>query len=250
MIAALPMYDWPEIRDATDQFWEVWRHRLLARGIDAPQRLTRGMPCEQIWTHPKLLVAQTCGWPYVSGQCGDARLVATPCYAAEGCDGAMYRSWIVTRADDETALEVAGRRMAVNGRHSLSGWRLAAAAYEGRVSIIETGAHLESMRAVAEGRADVAAIDVIAWGLARVWRPELAKRLAVRAATPAAPGLPLITAGTRPDQAVEDLRATLREALAAPEAAAARAAMMLKDAVALSDQDYAPLRQLCPKAAV
>ncbi|MBX2854995.1 MAG: PhnD/SsuA/transferrin family substrate-binding protein [Rhodobacteraceae bacterium] len=250
MIAALPMYDWPEVRDATDAFWAVWRDKLRLRGIDAPERLTRDAPLEEIWTHPELLVAQTCGWPFVRGLCGDARLIATPCYAAEGCEGPMYRSWLVARSEEVTAGRITacrhaeGRRMAVNCLQSLSGWRGIAAELKAGVSVMETGSHRESIRAVAEERADVAAIDVVSWGLACAWAPDLTRRLRVAAGTPPVPGLPFITAGARPEREILEIRAALHEALAAPEAGPARAAMMLKDVSLLSDEDYAPLNKL------
>ncbi|MBD9446543.1 hypothetical protein [Rhizobium sp. RHZ01] len=41
LIAALPMYDWPEVRAETDAQWEQLRDELLFRGIDAPERLAR-----------------------------------------------------------------------------------------------------------------------------------------------------------------------------------------------------------------
>ena len=250
MIAALPMYDWPEIRAATDAFWDVWRHKLCLRGIDAPNNLTRDAPVEEIWRRPDLLAAQTCGWPLVNGLCGDAALIATPCYTAEGCEGPMYRSWLVARAEEVAAGRIAavsdavGRRMAVNCLDSLSGWRTVAAELSGKVDLVMTGSHLESARAVAEGRADVAAIDVVSWGLACAWAPDLTARLRVAAATPLAPGLPIITAAARPDREVEAIRTALRQAIAAPEAQPACSAMMLSGAAQLSAADYAPLTYL------
>ena len=37
-IAALPMYDWPEVRGETDALWVKIRDALQARGIAAPDR--------------------------------------------------------------------------------------------------------------------------------------------------------------------------------------------------------------------
>ena len=40
-IAALPMYDWPEVRAEVDAQWAAVREELRKRGVNAPERLTR-----------------------------------------------------------------------------------------------------------------------------------------------------------------------------------------------------------------
>ncbi len=42
MIAALGMYDRAELHRANDRLWALIREALLARGVDAPETLTRG----------------------------------------------------------------------------------------------------------------------------------------------------------------------------------------------------------------
>ncbi|RUW96295.1 phosphate ABC transporter substrate-binding protein, partial [Mesorhizobium sp. M8A.F.Ca.ET.059.01.1.1] len=41
LIAALPMYDWPEVRDEVDAQWASLRDAFRPRGIDAPQSIVR-----------------------------------------------------------------------------------------------------------------------------------------------------------------------------------------------------------------
>jgi hypothetical protein len=41
MIASLPMYDWPEVREATDAWWAGLARHLRDAGFEAPDRLTR-----------------------------------------------------------------------------------------------------------------------------------------------------------------------------------------------------------------
>ena len=43
-VAALPMYDWPEIAPATDRLWAALRDHLRAAGVAAPDALTRDRP--------------------------------------------------------------------------------------------------------------------------------------------------------------------------------------------------------------
>ena len=60
-------------------------------------------------------------------------------------------------------------------------------------AVAVSGAHAESVRMVAGGAADLAAIDFVSWGYARRFRSEAAG-LRVLALTDPTPGLPLIAA--------------------------------------------------------
>ncbi len=64
MIAALPMYDRPELTGATDRYWALIRDGLRARGVDAPDTLWRGEDdLMALWLAPDLVLAQTGGLP-------------------------------------------------------------------------------------------------------------------------------------------------------------------------------------------
>src|SRR5208337_3099340 len=62
-IAALPMYDFPEIAAANDALWAAIAAGLKARGVGAPARLTRGEDIAALWRDPGLVFGQTCGYP-------------------------------------------------------------------------------------------------------------------------------------------------------------------------------------------
>ena len=56
-----------------------------------------------------------------------------------------------------------------------------------------TGSHLASMEAVANGRADVAAIDCVTWSLSKASRPDLVGQLRVIGMAPTVvPALPYV----------------------------------------------------------
>ena len=217
MIAALPMYDLPEIRWATDTLWAAIRDRLRAEGIAAPEALTRGMPAEETWAAPVL--SQTCGLPWVRHLRGRLELAGTPDYGIEGCPPGWYRSAVVVREDDARASLSAfrGARLAVNGPGSQSGTMALMHHVEGRHfgETLVTGAHEASARAVAEGRADLAAIDAVTWALLGEHRP--VPGLRVLMLTEPAPGLPFVSvhAGLAPllAQAVQALEGRARRAL-------------------------------------
>lgn len=254
MGASLPMYDWPELREATDAWWAALAEAFRAEGLTGvPTHLTRGPAPDDLWAAPDLFVSQTCGYPLMHAWAGRLTPVATPHYAAEGCDGPDYCSLVLVRADDaaEDLAALRGKCAAYNGEDSQSGYsafRAAVAphARDGRffATTVRSGAHLDSMALVASGEADVCAVDSIVWALARHHRGELARRLRVLARTPAAPGLPLVTASARPDEEVGRMRAALRTAIAAPGLGAVREALLLRDMSELETGAYDRILQL------
>lgn len=234
MIASLPMYDWPELRDATDAWWSGLAFWLRRAGFaDVPDRLTRHAELAEIWRNPDLLLSQTCGLPLSRHYLDRLHVVATPCYAAEGCDGPSYSSAILVRDDAgiETLPDLRGRIAACNSADSLSGHlalRLVLAGF-GRLlgGVVETGSHAASMVAVAEGRADVCAIDCVTYAIAARHRAELTRGLRRIAWSPPMPALPYVTGAGRSGGEVTALRAGLRAALQDPGLAECRRTLLL-----------------------
>lgn len=197
--ASLPMYDWPEIREATDRLWVAVRRQLSERGIDAPDVLDRNSDPEQLWNNPALLLSQTCGFPYANMLVDKVALVGTPAHAITGAAPGSYFSVLVARKDQPPELldNLTGKRFAYNMQHSQSGFAapvrlLAAAGLALLPEPLETGAHRASIRAVADGKADWAAIDAVTWELAKRHEPA-SQDLTVFARTQETPALPLIT---------------------------------------------------------
>ncbi|MBT4405395.1 MAG: PhnD/SsuA/transferrin family substrate-binding protein, partial [Acidiferrobacteraceae bacterium] len=113
-----------------------------------------------------------------------------------------------------------GKRVAINGADSYSGClalKCAVAPFtpgDGFFSeVLITGSHRESIRAVANGSADTAAIDCINWQLARR-HDAAAMSVDIIAHTPSRPGLPLITAGSKTQTELGLMREALASAVA------------------------------------
>lgn len=248
--ASLGMYDAPELAGANDALWTQVAGRLRAAGVaGVPAALARDRALPDLWADPRLLLAQTCGWPLVTALAGRVAVVATPCYALPGCEGPTHRAFIVVRADDPAAApeDLRGRAFALNAWDSNTGMNLPRALFaplarDGRFfgTVITTGGHRASLAAVAAGRADAAAIDCVTFGLLRRHAPGAVAGLRVLAETPPAPCLPFITSRATPPEAI----AALREALDQPQAALA-----LTGTVALPAEAYAGLRDLADAAA-
>jgi len=130
-IAALPMYDFPELGEANDALWAALARRLTGAGVaDCPTALTRDLDHRTVWAHPRLLLGQGCEYPLATASAASIRVVGTPCYGVPGCDGANYRSAIVVRSDDGATgrAQLRGRRCVINERGSNSGMNLLRAA--------------------------------------------------------------------------------------------------------------------------
>ena len=199
-VAAFPMYARPELTGAFERLWADTCGILRKRGIAAPDRLTSDIPdLMAFWQRPDLVLSQTCGYPFRHFLKDRVALVGTPDFALPGCAPGYYYSCIIVRADMPPApLEAfAFRTFAFNETHSQSGFAAPMVAAQARgftfANRVATGAHVASARMVAQGQADIAAIDAVSWR--HIDRFETwTDRLRVLEHTPPTPGLPFITA--------------------------------------------------------
>lgn len=257
-VAALPMYDLPELRSAHDELWRAFRRHLDDLGFpDAPDELDRTREPLEIWAHPDLLIAQTCGFPFITMLQEKVRLVATPVYEAAGCEGPFYRSWIVVpeQADAERFEQLEGTVVAINSTESHSGCNVLRAmaaplARNGRffARVHATGSHGASLEAVRHGHAACAAIDCVSWALLDRHRPQALRGLRILEGSPPAPSLPYITSAERSDREVAGLRAALRRTLDDETLKDERARLLLTDIAVLEFAEYEPIAQMWQKA--
>ncbi|CAN7503264.1 phosphate/phosphite/phosphonate ABC transporter substrate-binding protein [Mesorhizobium sp. LjRoot246] len=248
LVAALPMYDWPEVRDEVDAQWARLRDAFRKKGIDAPQTLVRRngdlppvprapdlatLPDEldfhRLWLHPALLFAQTCWGPMELGLSSHVQVVSQPSYDAyEGGQGEFYSSAIVMPADGAPSVvapddgrpliqldRIRGKRFTFNDLDSMSGLiglkrdlEAMGESLDIFASRSESGGHRSSIVAIAEGKADIAAIDCESWVLAQRFEPA-ARKVRVVGWTGWRKGLPYITAATTPEKTVTALREAL-----------------------------------------
>jgi ABC-type phosphate/phosphonate transport system substrate-binding protein len=259
LVAALPMYDWPEVHDEVDAQWGRLRDAFRHRGINAPETIVRrngdlppvpggihdtnGKPMapdpatlppdeldyHKLWLHPALLFAQTCWGPMELGLSNHVQVVGQPSYDAyEGGQGKLYSSALVMRtgegpearspADCKAFLPldlIRGKRFTFNSLDSMSGTIGLTRDLEAQgesldifASCSQSGGHRGSIVAVAEGKADIAAIDCESWALAQRFEPA-ARKVAIVGWTARRKGLPFITARTTPEKTVRAMREAL-----------------------------------------
>ena len=216
LIASLPMYDWPEVREATDALWTEIRLALRDEDIHAPDQLDRSAPDATSQGSESLLLGQTCGLPYISHQYKTLRVVGSFHFDLE-CDPGDYHSLVVGRTgpaivgractpsikrdsdSSNSASFLRGSVVAFNEVGSQSGdaalRHLIAPLANGNSFLsdtVRTGSHREAIRAVSEGQADYCCVDAVSWLLALDHEPA-ANNLQALLATPPSPGLPLVT---------------------------------------------------------
>lgn len=240
MIASLGMYDFGPAQAANDRYWGLIRKNLTARGIDAPSALTRGEGAYfPAWLAPDLVLSQTCGYPFRARLQGRVSYVGTPDYGLPGCAPGHYCSVFVVRTGDPRAslAEFDGALFAYNEGLSQSGWA-APQVHAQRLGlhlppVIKSGAHRASARAVADGQADIAALDAVTWEMMHGF-DDVTDRLRVIARTEPTPGLPYVVALGSDDAATFD---AIQEAIAAL-APADRKVLRLKGVVRIPEAAY------------
>jgi ABC-type phosphate/phosphonate transport system substrate-binding protein len=249
---SLPMYNLPEMRAANHAFWAALQVELAHLGVDEmPGELDferRPVPCE---IEEDTLLTQVCGYPLQTIYRGQAALLAAPVYAAEHCAGATHCGIFIVGRDSPFVrlADLRGCRFAYNSRHSNSGMNLPRRAIAdiagGKpffAAIAETHSHPDNIERVARGEVDATCVDCVTYAFIRKYRRPLAEATRVVAATPASPAIPFVTSRRAPADLQEALRTALLRVARAEAWADVRAALLLRDMVAIADpQVYADL---------
>lgn len=206
MIANLMMYARPELDDAHNNYWALIRQHLAEEGIDSPETLSQDAEEFAVWNDPGLVLSQTCGMPYRTWLHGKVTLIGTPDFGIDDCPAGYYRSAIVTRVNDprKSLPEFKNACFAYNQTFSQSGyaapyWHLKPHGFWFQ-NQLQVHQHIESARAVAEDRADIAAIDAVTWRLLRKYE-SFSDNLQVLEWTQPTPALPYISALNAPREA-------------------------------------------------
>lgn len=236
-LVSLPMYDLPGLRPFWDDWWRLMCRAMASEGVGGlDDVLSRFPDLMSHWRNPAMRLSQTCGYPYKLGLEQDWRVVATPVYAVDWCEGPNYRNLILVRKEDEaqSLTDLQGRRVAYNSRDSHSGynsirWMIAPLAAEGRFfgASIRSGSHLASIKALTAGEVDTCSVDCVTYALITKHKVAQTGNLRVLAEGPAVPGLPLVVPRSMPEASVEAFREALILAVARPEIAALNRSLLV-----------------------
>lgn len=204
MIVSLPMYDWPETEVYNDQFWTTFRKELLNHCKEIPKQLNRSDYLAQ-WQRDDVLISQTCGYPLVTELPASTIVVGTPIYDVDYYSNGYYSSVVLVRKNDPRSElpDYKNSALAFNSDNSQSGFNaLRSLLIEKELinnnspnffkSSIQSNSHRVSIAYVADGNADICALDPVSWALAQRY-DAVANEVHVLTQTASSPALPLIT---------------------------------------------------------
>jgi len=230
-LVACGMYAFtPALRAAWSRLFSHLPRYLLEHGVEAGVQSGGGGRAVEVsfrtdpavYRAPRLLLGQTCGYPYRKQWAATHQAVCVAAFAVDGCAQTRYSSCFITPADGGVADLAAarGRRAAVNHPDSHSGMnalRHAIADLAGGrpffSEVLISHSHLASIDLVARGRVELAAIDAVTCQLHREHAPAVHRRIRMIGQSAPATALPFIapaaTAGVRPG-IIDALNASLR----------------------------------------
>jgi len=251
MPAGLPMYDFPDVRMATDSWWNGLARHLSRAGIpDVPTSLLRRDDLIEQWQDPALLISQTCGYLLTHELRADLRPVATPHYTAPGCVGPAYASVILARQDHPgaTVADFEGGVAVYSRSYSHAGYN----AFRGMVAplargkpffsrVIGSGSHLDSIATLATGAGDLATVDCVIHAFVSRWRPGALAGTRVLGFTDPAPAAPYVAPISASNDRVARLRQALDAAVHDPDLAAARDDLFIAGFSHLEFLDYSTI---------
>lgn len=216
MTASFPWYDLAPVRWANDTIW---------RAVGLGGALDRWTPVEQQWRADDLIVSQACGLDLFLA---DAPIepVLAPVFELD-CEEGSYYSYLVGAREGVAA---------VNSLSSRSGFTALLTVCE-PCSLIVTGSHQASLAAVREGRADMACIDAVTWGILERGAPSEVEGLPVLDRTCPAPAPPYVVRRGGGG----DVAHLISNALQAESTKCAREALLLRGAIPATIDDYAPI---------
>ncbi|MFQ5565623.1 MAG: phosphate/phosphite/phosphonate ABC transporter substrate-binding protein [Paracoccaceae bacterium] len=246
--ASLPMYDLPEVRAAMAAFWASLAGNLRRQGIaGVPDRLVHDRPVSELWNDPGLLFSQCCGYDVLHRYHSRLAPVATPHFAAPGCEGGQYASMVVVAEDCpfDDVRDMRGTVAVINGAESHSGMNalrhLVSERHVGGqffADVKVSGSHLASLEMVRRRRADVAAIDCVTLALIRRHVAGAMRGVRVLGETYRAPAPPYVVRASAPADEREKVRAALAETFGDRATADCRETLLLQGVTPASHEDY------------
>jgi ABC-type phosphate/phosphonate transport system substrate-binding protein len=175
----------------TEELKQAWRQLfdlyLGLSEVDSKARIMINFDSDQsLLKDPALFFGHTCGYPLMMRLRDQVTPFCVPVFDVPGAEGKLYSSHFIVGADSdiESIAQAEGKIAAMNNRDSNSGMNvfrraIACCSQSGEFfsKVVETGGHLHSLEAVADGRADIAAIDCVSYQLIKDHWPELVKQV-------------------------------------------------------------------------
>jgi ABC-type phosphate/phosphonate transport system substrate-binding protein len=247
LICAYPMYQMPEVEPFAVSWWQGLRRHFVEHGISETQlpnhlyQLSQFENYDAHWRDDNLLLSQTCGYPFTNDLLGQVRYVATQTYHTPYNHGPNYASLVLVRSTDtaQHIQDMYQTRVAVNSDDSQSGYHalrsLIAPIAQGLATqnaaffseVITSSSHRNSIALVAQGQADLCAIDCVTFSLIQAHAPAELTYLRILAHTQSTPCLPYITSLSSSPEMLKKLQLGLMSAALDPTLEETRRALLM-----------------------
>jgi ABC-type phosphate/phosphonate transport system substrate-binding protein len=252
MIANARMY---AVSPEAAAIWRTLLERLIERARVPVAVIEHDPPAsiETLWGREDLAAVFMCGLPYARAR-PPPHLIAAPVPSPASFlqEPRYWSEWIVRTSSPARILsETFGGRLALTVGHSQSGciaplthlMSFEAPTPLYRELIAPTQTPLGSLEAVAQGRADVAAIDAYAWALLERFRPQLTRDVRIIDRTLPTPIPVLVASPTMPVRHLQALREAFRMAHTLAALKPALEALRLERFAEVTASDYASLER-------
>ena len=234
------MYPFEPLRPAWESLWAAVQRRVPS----LPPAVRWDVQPEAAWADPRCAASQACGWPVATSLRGVVAVVGAFSLRLAAADGHRYRSVIAASAPGPLAeRDLATTVAAASSDESLSGWISLRAAGEDPTGrwpgpVTWTGTHLDSLRAITGGDADVASVDAVSWAHICLLHPDVTEELHVIGRGPLVPSLPVIVPASASAADTAALAEAFMAAMADPLTTEARAELLFDGFVPLDDAEY------------
>ena len=249
---SLGMYPAPASRTIFTAIEQTLAAILDEAGLDAAGLDKAGIAPD------RLVVRHMCGITLATAQAGAWRYLATPVIGDPAVPRGPYNSLIITPRDGGLArfadFDPERHAVAINEPGSFSGAITLAAHLASRIgaplsSPVQSGAHLNSVTMVADGRAQLAAIDRMSLSLARHDRPEDVERVRVIDETDFYPAPPFVADARLATEVVAALRDALLACASLPEWPEMGRVLGVTGMMVMDEALYPPMATVMPRAA-
>lgn len=242
------MYPFEPLRPA----WDALLDALVALVPWLPREHDWAEDVHDAWVDPTCVLTQVCGGPLAVQHHDVLRPIGAFRLATPAAEGHRYRSVLLAdRPGAPADFARPGVTAAANSVDSLSGWTSFVAGFVAPAGrwpgdVIWTSAHAESLRALRQGRAQVAAIDATSLALFRAADPTVTDGLFEIGRGPLIPSPPVAVRRGATEEQVAELRGAFAALMADPALAGARARLLIEGFVELDLEEYLPVRALTP----
>ena len=198
------------------QFWQFICKTMADKNYNTEQHLfSEGQTALSLARQERLMLGQMCGLNYAKSAPDQPTYIGSYILDDTALTAGYYRSVIITanrlKGQKLSALEPAKLAAAISEPDSFSGRFALHQALTGGFApcnfakSVQTGAHLDTLKAVASARADIGAIDCLTWRIFETFFPEAVANVVIAGYSPQMAGPPLVSSFATGSKGFADL---------------------------------------------